>query len=251
MPVLSGKLSGHVRDKTGRPIQGASVSGYVGNPELTILQTDESGSFTFGFVAEGIYNIRAQAKGYMSDLTSAQVLNNEVSSIDFKLRRGDSVLSGKVLGESESNPLAAEVYLYKQGLVLAQAKTLAENGEFTFPDLVQDNYAITVHATCHEAGEWSGLVNGRTQLKLTLLPKDGCVSIGKCDVCNESKEVKYCRFCHAYICSNCRHNYSERIRAMLRRHFQQSGKNPEQSKEEYETEVDRALSEPGGCSGCP
>ena len=56
-------------------------------------------------------------------------------------------------------------------------------------------------------------------MKLDLSIVEECVTEANCDVCGQVRIVKYCKFCHAYICDACRLNYPERIRAMLRKHF--------------------------------
>jgi hypothetical protein len=70
--------------------------------------------------------------------------------------------------------------------------------------------------------------------------------VGKCDVCGETKEVRYCQFCHAFICGDCRHNYPERIKAMIRRRLSKKFRNQEVVDREYE----KLLLERQGCGGC-
>ena len=84
---------------------------------------------------------------------------------------------------------------------------------------------------------------------------EGCVVVSKCDVCEQTKEVRYCKLCHAYICQDCRHNYPERVNAMLRRRFSQLGKKTP-GEGEFDS-IAKELSSPaaqrqpdGNCGGC-
>ena len=249
MKPLGGKLSGRVMDVEGRPIKGARVYGYLDGPQLAVRQTDEDGAFSFASVDQGAHYVKAKAAGYMVEGSQAQVTAGGTATTGFVLRRGDRVLTGRVIDECGKAPLEAEVYLYRNGLVITETKSGPREGAFVFPDLVEGDYEVSAHAVCHEPGSWAGHLSGREDVPLVLLPVEGCTHMARCDVCEGRKEVRYCGFCHAYICDGCRHNYPERIRAMLRRRFKQSGLGP--SEEEIEAEVKQLLADSKGCKGCP
>jgi hypothetical protein len=244
------KIIGHVRDASGRPIKGALVSGFVSGPELNLQRTDEAGYFHFESVVGGNYRIRANAPGYMIEGKDIQITDNKSGSLEFNLHKCDSLVLGKVMDDDE-RPLRADVYLYRRGMVLMKTESRVEDGIFAFNDLVSDDYEMSAHSPCHGVKNWSGRVNAETEVRIALSPMEGCTSLRTCDVCEQSKNVIYCRFCHAYICGDCRHNYPERVKAMIRKHLLNIGKGPDSSQENYEAELNRSLSESERCGGCP
>lgn len=244
------KFGGYVRNSQGKPIGGASVFGYVGGLGETLRLTDNEGHFVFeSVVVPGRYLIKAKASGYKIEGKSVDLTTSEkvFFSYDFVLSESDSSLSGRLLDDNNSPIAGAEIFLYHNDLVLAQTRSASESGAFSFPDLGEGRYELSSHALCHNASNWSGSVKGDTNVTLISSLIEGCNTISKCDVCGETKSVKYCRFCHAYICSDCKRNYPERIKAMLRRRFSDSGKDPEKFKTEYEQEANAVLSDSKGC----
>src|SRR5690242_5657437 len=70
-PPETGRIQGHVRDGTGRPIARAQVL-VVGTALAGMA--DDSGRYVFPMVAPGIYTVRARRIGYQSaDSTGVRV----------------------------------------------------------------------------------------------------------------------------------------------------------------------------------
>lgn len=214
----TGVLNGYVYDADGKPVEGALVFGLLGFAEKVSRTSDDRGFFSFECVSPGNYFLRAKASGFMIDGKDIRVTKGEVTNIVFQLERGNCTVRGRIV-DNDDHPLEAQVSLQRSGIVFDRTKSHNKSGKYEFSDLKEGVYEISADSHCHESRSWYGRIQGNVNVTLTLPIMEGCALIGKCDVCEQTKEVKYCAFCHAFICNDCRHNYPERVRAMMRRYL--------------------------------
>jgi hypothetical protein len=251
-------LSGTVKDsQTGKSIKQAVVSlTVVGSASPVERATDGSGAFDFGLIDPGSHVIRVDAEGYMTNTQDVIMSNNTHSSnMNITLTRGEYEIGGRVVDDN-GEPLRAEVVLLKSGVIVKKVfSDDKREGSYSLKYLEEGLYEIQTSALCHSPRGWIGKVDGgiinadksNTQTFVTLVDLElpvieDCVVVSKCDVCLQTnKVVRYCKFCHAYICDECRHNYPERIKAMLRRRFSELRKST--SKSELEVEYEKELKE--------
>ena len=85
-PVAAATLQGVVRDSSGRPISGASVSlQTTSGPTLTV-RTDTAGVYFFPGLRQGIYTIRAEMAGYdQTNLNQIAITQEQSRTIDLTL----------------------------------------------------------------------------------------------------------------------------------------------------------------------
>ena len=258
-------VSGTVRDsQTKKPIKQAVVSLTVlGSITPAERVTDESGVFDFGLIELSSHVIRVDAEGYMTHTQDVILSSNAPSSIlNISLTKGECEISGRV-AEDNGEPLRAEVVLLKSGVIVKKAFSDEDHkGIYSLKYLAEGLYEIQVSALCHSPRSWIGKVGiggdkdiqGATTVDFMLPVIEGCVVVGKCDVCLQAnKVVKYCKFCHAYICDECRHNYPERVKAMFRRRFSELRKTVSESEfeNEYEKELKELNASPQRSNCCP
>ena len=232
-------FKGIVTDEDGKAVENASVIAFLDSHEPINVVSDKNGCFLLGGIKEGNYFIRASAAGFMVCTHDVHVSKEDSEGIVLKLKRGEINLGGRIYND-DGAPLKAEVTLLKSGIVIQKTWSEVKSGRYSFQDLITGRYEIQATAACYSARAWSGEATGSlTQIDLTLSFLDGCTMLGKCDVCEVAKEVRYCKFCHAYICNDCRHNYPERVKAMFRRRFSELRKSPNES--ELEAEYEKEL----------
>jgi hypothetical protein len=244
--VETGTFKGTVRDSDGRPIRGAVLSAYLGSPEPVTRVTREDGSFVIDSIKPGNYFVRVTASRFAVSTGDVTIAAGRAAEVAFELQRGPYEIAGRVT-EDGRKPLKAEVTVLKSSIVVQSAMTSETSGAYRFRYLSGGLYEVQASSVCHLTRAWSGAVSGKTMANLTLPVVEGCTRVGKCDVCGLTKEVKYCQFCHAYICGECRDDYPERIKAMIRRMLSKKDRRPEIVDKEYE----KLLVERRGCAGCP
>ena len=113
-PEAEGGLRGRVLDPEGRPLSGAVVMAYRqmtaadrDQPsELAPVTTGSDGSFVFGGLAPGYYNLAAAAPGFAAGGRVSISIGGVATTswVDVALRRGGAILSGRVL-EAGGGPI--------------------------------------------------------------------------------------------------------------------------------------------------
>ena len=247
-----GGLTGLVLDNKGKPIKGASVETIVGpgSPQPQVKTCRGDGSFEFESVVPGKHFLRASARGFMVGTRDVEVPSGQVVRVLLELEIGTHEIGGRITDESKS-PLKAEVTLLRGGIVVQRAATDEKSGAYRFRYLAGGHYELQAFSVCHSPRGWVGDISLPTRVNLSLPVVEGCVTNGVCDVCGETKQVRYCRFCHAFICNDCRHNYPERVKAMIRRRL---GRGARHGGEDVESAYRKELQDlPAGppCDNCP
>jgi hypothetical protein len=258
--VDKGRLNGLVKDSEGKPISGALVTANLGAPEPATTVTDEDGSFDFGYVKPQICFLLVSAQGFAAGTQDVAVEAGRSAKANYTLTRGEHEISGRVLDE-DKKPLKAEVTLLRKGLVIGKIMSAESTGSYDFKYLQESFYEVRASSLCHSPRAWSSLVGSKNydrkeiNVDFELPVIENCVALGNCDVCDQIKRVKYCKFCHAFICDDCRHNYPERVKAMLRRRFSLQGR--KMPNEEELDSIEKELSSTavrrernGDCGGC-
>jgi len=78
-------LRGHVSDQVGAVIVGATVTLTDPNGKKTSAQTDNDGAYRFDGVANGVYTLSVQQKGFAAEAVSGLQLSSGVNTHDFQL----------------------------------------------------------------------------------------------------------------------------------------------------------------------
>jgi len=81
-PAPSHTVSGHVRDDSGNPLAGATVT--IGGTPIPPATTDASGAYSFADVPEGEYDVSARVNGCYDPQTQHLVVNGD-ETLDFAL----------------------------------------------------------------------------------------------------------------------------------------------------------------------
>ena len=81
----STSLRGQVSDQVGAVIVGATVTLTDANGKKTSTQTDSNGAYRFDGVANGVYTLNAQQKGFAPQTVTGLQLSSGVNTQDFQL----------------------------------------------------------------------------------------------------------------------------------------------------------------------
>ncbi len=85
-PSGTATLQGFVRDSSGRPVLGATVSLQVKDAQTLTAPTDPAGAYRFSTLRQGVYSLRAEMPGYGAATSSPIVLGEKESvTIDLTL----------------------------------------------------------------------------------------------------------------------------------------------------------------------
>jgi hypothetical protein len=235
------------------PVENASVYLFIGKPEPLRCSTKEDGSFTFEEVEPGSYFIRVVCAGYMVCNQDVVIPRSQGQLQDtiVSLKPASNELSGCVMN-IDNRPVLTEVTLLQNGRVISTMRSEIKTGAFQFSYLCEGFFEVTASAPCYVGRSWRGnIAAGKNQIELTLTPVEDCAAPGICDVCESEKTVRYCKFCHAFICEDCRHNYPERVKAMLRARLSKNLKSEEELEAEFQKlQKDFEATRGKRCSGC-
>lgn len=248
-------LKGLVKDaQSGRPISSASVSVTRASADPLQTTTGEDGAFMFESLELGYHFIRVEAEEYMTHTEDVILSKEVVSVVNVALTKGEFEIEGRVIDSDTGESLKADLVLLKSGVITKKLSSNEKNGSYCFKNLMQGVYEIQVSSLCHSPRGWIGKVSNESSITVNFgLPLiEDCVVVAKCDVCLQTnKVVKYCKFCHAYICDECRHKYPERLKAMFRRRFSELHKSASESEldREYERELRASPQRSRCCSG--
>jgi tetratricopeptide (TPR) repeat protein len=105
----TGRISGYVKDETGRPIAGATVlaENAEATPASFSATTDDKGRFTILGLRSGLWTFRASASGFRTSSGSGRVRVSGVNApIEFRLSRLDPAPAA---GRASATELQAEL----------------------------------------------------------------------------------------------------------------------------------------------
>ena len=225
------------------------MTAFVGWTAPVALTTDRRGAFVIEGVRPGAHFIRVEAEGFMASTLDVNVEKGAPAEVELLLEKGACEIGGRIT-EDGKWPLKAEVTLLKAGIVVGKVASSERKGTYRLRNLKEGYYEVRAASLCHTAVEWAGTVGGNEVVDFEMPVVGGCVVWAKCDVCGKTKEVRYCKFCHAFICPDCTNNYPKRVKAMLKRRFSKLGKSERDLMAEYERDLKDPLKRPG-CDGCP
>src|SRR5215467_12447271 len=78
-------LRGQVSDQVGAVIVGATVTLTDANGKKALVQTDDNGAYRFDNVANGVYTLSAQQKGFTSERIDDLQISTGVTTHNFQL----------------------------------------------------------------------------------------------------------------------------------------------------------------------
>jgi hypothetical protein len=163
--VLTGALSGLVRDQTGAVVSGAAV--VVRNLATGVQQsagTNSAGLYRFPVLMPGSYSIAASSKGFRDVQVLVRVLVGNTTSQDIKLQVGTGADAIKVIGESPL--LRPEDSSSSTVIDRSQIADLPLNGRkytnfmLLTPNTSYDGDTGLVSVAGQQGGEDSGYANG-------------------------------------------------------------------------------------------
>lgn len=139
---------GYVLDLMGNPVDSAQVlfipSDYSPNDNsahFDTLITDEKGTFSFGLIQNGVYNIHIEKEGEQAYRSAVQVMDGAVDTVISDTIKETGAISGVVqLQEQHDNK---EVYLLLLGSN-SFTSPLDSVGNFSFSNLAEGTYSLRI-----------------------------------------------------------------------------------------------------------
>jgi protocatechuate 3,4-dioxygenase beta subunit len=95
----STEVSGRVADEASQPVAGAAVT-LSGNSDSQMVSSDADGAFRFAAVPDGTYGLNAGSRGLIgpAEPLEVEVRGQPVGGLEIRLRRGGTLLTGRLLG---------------------------------------------------------------------------------------------------------------------------------------------------------
>lgn len=93
------EVSGRVVDESGEPVAGARVS-LAGQPDGRSAPSGADGAFRFAAIPDGTYRLSAGSEGLIgpAEPLEVEVRGRPVGDLEIRLRRGGTLLTGRLLG---------------------------------------------------------------------------------------------------------------------------------------------------------
>ncbi|MEI2325688.1 carboxypeptidase regulatory-like domain-containing protein [Priestia megaterium] len=184
----AGSITGRVIDqRTGKPIQGATVFVLKGKDVVAVGYTDEQGNFIITRVPAGTYTILATANGFKSESKSVIVEAGEIVPVPpFNLTAISNAgsITGRVIDQRTGKPIqGATVFVLKGKDVVAVGYT-DEQGNFIITGVPAGTYTIlaTANGFKSETQRVNILVNTTEEINITLIPKLTTITGVVCDI---------------------------------------------------------------------
>lgn len=150
LALAVGSISGTVRIQgPGTPIANASIALIHANGTQIVQTTTSSltGSYSFLGVTAGNYTVRVSASGYRTRLLGVIVKDNVNRTANHSLRTNPSTLTGQVVSQLTSLPVAnATVNVFRAGIIVGSTTTNA-SGAYTLSGLFSGSFTVTSSAT--------------------------------------------------------------------------------------------------------
>ena len=192
-------ISGTVTDDDSEdPVQGATVTLYEDGGIVVVASEDTAadGTYEFGTVVSGDYDLEFTAAGYESewynneanaDLGSITVGNDEDVVADAALTAEPGSISGTVTDDDSEDPVeGATVTLYEDGgIVVVASEDTAADGTYEFGTVVSGDYDLEFTAAGYES-EWYNNEANADLGSITVGNGRGCRG-GRCSDCRGAR----------------------------------------------------------------
>jgi hypothetical protein len=159
-------VEGQVYGKEEKPIVGAVISGVLTGRDPAKAVTDEKGHFTIDTASPGAQFIRVNALGHMGETRDFTAPEAATTTLEFHLAQATCKVHGMVT-DKNGQPLRAEVFLSKGGIITQRTWTDAKTGYYEFP-VLPSTYDILANAADYLSEGWRGEVSADTKVDLSL-----------------------------------------------------------------------------------
>jgi hypothetical protein len=160
-------VEGHVYDKEGKPVVGATISGVLTARDQASVVTDQEGYFKVDIAKPGAQFVRVNATGHVGETRDFTAPENASTTLEFHLTPATCKLHG-IVTDKNGKPLRAEVILSKNEIVVQKTWTDATTGYYEFP-VLPGRYDIVASARPDYYPEgWRGEVSADTKADLSL-----------------------------------------------------------------------------------
>ena len=157
-------VEGHVRDLSGDPIAGATISGVFCQNDLVSTTTDKEGYFKFDTARPGNQFIRVNAAGYVAETRDFLAKEEETAIVDFHLAFATSKIHGTIT-DPDKQPLQAEVVLRKSDVIIQKTMSDPRTGNYEF-FVVPGTYGLLATSPEYQTEGWRGEVVKDTKVDL-------------------------------------------------------------------------------------
>lgn len=141
-----GKIFGTVTD-TSTPVPNPGIPGatiQVRNSFVVVATTiaDLNGNYNFPNLPPDTYTVTASAPGFQRQVKIATVTSNQVTVVNFALKKNPGTVSGTVTDAVTTNPIPDATVAVFQGTTFIDSALTDVNGNYTIPDLAPGNYTF-------------------------------------------------------------------------------------------------------------
>jgi hypothetical protein len=159
-------VEGYVYDQEGKPIVGATLSGFLSSKDTETVTTDSHGHFEVSRANPGKLFIRVNAPGYLAETSDFTAEEGRTTRLEFHLTPATCKIDGVITGTG-GRPVQAKMLLYRSGIVIERTASNAETGHYEFA-VVPGTYEINAAAPMYESKGWRGQISGDTKIDLAL-----------------------------------------------------------------------------------
>lgn len=162
-----GSLVGTVSDALG-PIHGAMIDVLQGSTIVATTLTANDGTFAINGLAPGDFLVRASATNHETQVQSASIVSNLITTADFVLFMSPGAIEGTVNDDAlPPNPIpGASVDLFQNSNLISSTRTDA-NAAYSFPNLAPTFYSVRAVAPTFSAQSLGALVQPLTTTTVT------------------------------------------------------------------------------------
>ncbi|HYG65147.1 MAG TPA: carboxypeptidase-like regulatory domain-containing protein [Thermoanaerobaculia bacterium] len=138
------EVSGRVVDESGEPISNASVS-LGGAHDAKGVRSGPGGLFHFPAVEDGDYQLSGGGSGFIGPVepVAVEVDGRPVRDLELRLRRGGTLLTGRLLGLAPGELERVTVAAQAEGTPWPRPGTVSRDGTYRLPDLEPGTWEVT------------------------------------------------------------------------------------------------------------
>lgn len=142
-----GKISGTITNEVnGTPIPGASILVLQNFTIIGSTLTDANGNYSINDLAPGNYTVIANAPNFSIAIVGAIVTGGNTKVVNFALKADPGKIFGRVTDAATTNPIPGATIQVHNSFVIVATAVSDENGNYNFPNLPPDTYAVTASA---------------------------------------------------------------------------------------------------------